>query len=476
MLLEELLGISNKRLKAIFEGKTLNEDSSSTDEEEQEKVDVISLDDITDDDFIIIDSGKFIILNQIAFTYVKFSDDENNKPTSSKTKIKTEHKRKKFKKEKPDKEKYKPSKSIEDGVRNETSEQNLMSVLELLELQARARAIRSQLALESSRKAQEEAKKQVETIVHDNDEDAVIVETQETEIIISSSDSENEASNDKTLEKTSEEKSLNEIVKNNENSNDSSSNLSLFSVYDAIDSAGKPRDKQNKGNEKTEKVKVIQNVVVNQNSDVTRNNDTAPESLEATDLREEKDNFNQKSSMAKECSHNSDLCRSDAHISDVHLADIPLPKVHSEELEKNKIKKVNTSSRKFRHKKHLHSHGKDSTDEDIETKRRCHKHRKIDQSIQDKKQTQYSATNGTENDMIKSKNSEELEEKCFGEEVTRRKKINKEVTGKKLKSSKKVEQLINKNEIKTSGGDAEDNNDSIVLNMDQFEMDCIHLD
>lgn len=60
MLLEELLGISNKRLKAIFDGKTLNEDSSSTDED-QDPIDVISLDDITDDDFILIDSGKFFI-------------------------------------------------------------------------------------------------------------------------------------------------------------------------------------------------------------------------------------------------------------------------------------------------------------------------------------------------------------------------------------------------------------------------------
>lgn len=60
MLLEELLGISNKRLKYIFNGQNLEEDSSSTDPEaEQQPIDVISLDDITDDDFIIdLDSGN----------------------------------------------------------------------------------------------------------------------------------------------------------------------------------------------------------------------------------------------------------------------------------------------------------------------------------------------------------------------------------------------------------------------------------
>lgn len=60
MLLEELLGISNKRLKYIFSGQNLDEDSSSTDpEEEKQPIDIISLDDISDDDFVIdIDSGS----------------------------------------------------------------------------------------------------------------------------------------------------------------------------------------------------------------------------------------------------------------------------------------------------------------------------------------------------------------------------------------------------------------------------------
>lgn len=59
MLLEELLGISNKRLKKIFNGEPQDDDSSSTEDEEVKPADVISLDDVTDDDFIIdLDSGK----------------------------------------------------------------------------------------------------------------------------------------------------------------------------------------------------------------------------------------------------------------------------------------------------------------------------------------------------------------------------------------------------------------------------------
>lgn len=62
MLLEELLGISNKRLKKIFNGQPQDDDSSSTEEENDKTADVISLDDITDDDFVIdLDSGIWYI-------------------------------------------------------------------------------------------------------------------------------------------------------------------------------------------------------------------------------------------------------------------------------------------------------------------------------------------------------------------------------------------------------------------------------
>lgn len=59
MLLEELLGISNKRLKKIFTGQPQDDDTSSTEDEEEQPLDVISLDDVTDDDFVIdLDAGK----------------------------------------------------------------------------------------------------------------------------------------------------------------------------------------------------------------------------------------------------------------------------------------------------------------------------------------------------------------------------------------------------------------------------------
>lgn len=59
LLLEELLGISNKRLKYILNGQPHDDESSSTDEEKE----VISLDDITDDDFVIdLDSGIYYLI------------------------------------------------------------------------------------------------------------------------------------------------------------------------------------------------------------------------------------------------------------------------------------------------------------------------------------------------------------------------------------------------------------------------------
>ncbi|CAH1175572.1 unnamed protein product [Phaedon cochleariae] len=175
-LLEELLGISDKRLKYIFTGQNLNEDSSSTDPEaEDEPIDLISLDDISDGDLVIdLDSDK---------------EKHKKQCKKHRTKIKEEHKRKKLKKEKPDKQKL--SKNAQNAPSNKTSEENLMSVLELLELQARARAIKSQLVLE---KQQEKEKHEIAgKDESDNDNDAVIVESPKNdEIIISSSDSDDD--------------------------------------------------------------------------------------------------------------------------------------------------------------------------------------------------------------------------------------------------------------------------------------------
>lgn len=76
-----------------------------------------------------------------------------------------------------------------DDKNSETNDKQLMSVLELLELQARARAIRSQIALENSRKTQEQETEQRVDI--SDAEDAIIIESPRNEqIIIASSDSE----------------------------------------------------------------------------------------------------------------------------------------------------------------------------------------------------------------------------------------------------------------------------------------------
>lgn len=91
---------------------------------------------------------------------------------------------------------------------NETTEKDkLMSVLELLELQARARAIRSQLDLETKVEKKEDSKINEPETKEDSDPEAVVIQSpKKDEIVISSSDSENEEENRKRqkTEETSE--------------------------------------------------------------------------------------------------------------------------------------------------------------------------------------------------------------------------------------------------------------------------------
>lgn len=163
MLLEELLGISNKRLKYIFNGQNPAEDSSSTNsEEDKPPVDIISLDDVSEDDFVIIDSDS------------------------------TGKKRDKFSNKKVKSEKLDKSKKSEP-----LNEDNLMSVLELLELQARARAIRSQLMLEANNKTTNDSASALESqkieSEDDDDDDSIIIEIPTNEeIVIDSSESDDD--------------------------------------------------------------------------------------------------------------------------------------------------------------------------------------------------------------------------------------------------------------------------------------------
>jgi hypothetical protein len=98
-------------------------------------------------------------------------------------KVKQESTVKKLKREKH-------QKKSNDEKEGPLQEENLMSVLELLELQARARAIRSQLMLEANKKTPQQTEIKAD---EDSDDDAVIIETpKHEEIVINSSDSENE--------------------------------------------------------------------------------------------------------------------------------------------------------------------------------------------------------------------------------------------------------------------------------------------
>ncbi|XP_066259259.1 DNA ligase 1 [Euwallacea similis] len=192
MLLEELLGISNKRLKYIFDGKTLEEESSTDDDQ---SVDIISLDDISDDDFVVIsDEG-----------------DNRQKRKHKRKKVKDEpgERTKKVKKEKLDKETAKEVRHLKDKInrgekptakeKEAIGEANLISVLELLELQARARLIKSQLELESKRKKEEkkkleEEKRKSQENGEEVDADEIIIEVpKDVEIVITSSESDIES-------------------------------------------------------------------------------------------------------------------------------------------------------------------------------------------------------------------------------------------------------------------------------------------
>lgn len=148
-----------------------------------------------------------------------FPDNEQAKPKKKKKgKIKEEPKEKRIKKEK---EKTKANKN-DDGIIDAASEEHLMSVLELLELQARARAIRSQLALENNRKAKEKEEGQVkENSGNKSDvEDAIIIESPKNEeIVITSSESETDEVNQKNNDKGSEENTDCNIVEDLDSNN-----------------------------------------------------------------------------------------------------------------------------------------------------------------------------------------------------------------------------------------------------------------
>jgi hypothetical protein len=269
MLLEELLGISNKRLKYIFNGQNLGEDSSSTDpEEEKQPIDIISLDDVSDDDFVI-------------------DVDSDQQKKKRHVKVKQESTVKKLKREKH-------QKKSNDEKEGPLQEENLMSVLELLELQARARAIRSQLMLEANKKAPQQTEIKAD---EDSDDDAVIIETpKHEEIVINSSDSENEQQKQKGTNS----------IENFELSNitDVQSQKKIKLIRDRIDKEIANNAAQNTENSNVE-VKEKETGVNATNDEVEINNDPIVENQEK-ETDEGNEASNKKSSQPEAESNNDE--------------------------------------------------------------------------------------------------------------------------------------------------------------------------
>ncbi|GLV45031.1 hypothetical protein CBL_14396 [Carabus blaptoides fortunei] len=150
LLLEELLGISNKRLRLILAGEHLDVNSSSSESEIETKPDdIISLDDITESSEICISDDNCM---EIQLSERERLEMEIERPKTDK--LKSCHRSinkvliKKENDPKPRK-KHRRKTIIKKEKKSETNADNpVMNVLNLLELQARARAIRSQLANE----------------------------------------------------------------------------------------------------------------------------------------------------------------------------------------------------------------------------------------------------------------------------------------------------------------------------------------
>ncbi|KAK4881679.1 hypothetical protein RN001_004998 [Aquatica leii] len=191
MLLEELLGISNKRLQYIFKGENADRETSSSesDDEEKEAIDVISLDDISDDDddfdLCLASTSQNDSSKGRIGKFRKLDINQQQRKPINKNEIKTTIK----------KEKKTRKLDLKKGIqnKNETEEDRLMNVLELLELQARARAIRSQLAIENehNKNAAAESTKEVKK-ENDSDSDAIIIDSPQRNEIVITSESEGE--------------------------------------------------------------------------------------------------------------------------------------------------------------------------------------------------------------------------------------------------------------------------------------------
>lgn len=129
-LVEESMALSKKRIVSILNGNSYTSSSEDSDEEEAngpQVIDTISLDGISDNSDIFC-----------------FDDLPEAQPSTDKSDKKCKRKIKKT-----HKQKLLEIKKIPQSLRT-VAEEKAMTALELLELQARARAIKSQLALETT--------------------------------------------------------------------------------------------------------------------------------------------------------------------------------------------------------------------------------------------------------------------------------------------------------------------------------------
>lgn len=153
LLLEELLGISKERLRNILAAENLDYDSSTSSESAEEKktddIEIISLDDITSDSEIFISDDNCMEIRlseteRLELEGVKSSNKKCKQRKQKKVVVKKED-------DKDQRKRKRKTKSKELKKEPETvagNKEPVVNVLNLLELQARARAIRSQLANE----------------------------------------------------------------------------------------------------------------------------------------------------------------------------------------------------------------------------------------------------------------------------------------------------------------------------------------
>ncbi|XP_004924188.1 uncharacterized protein LOC101735496 [Bombyx mori] len=154
---EELLGISSKRLLAILDGAEPPSDTESSSRSPSPQLETISLDSISSDEEIL-------------------NEDQHKKK-------KHKHHRKNSKLRLKDRKKHKGKKS--EDVEQSAASRAGLTVLELLELQARARAIRAQLQQERETMEHVETS---QTVCNSSDNEVEIKEEPPEVLVISSED------------------------------------------------------------------------------------------------------------------------------------------------------------------------------------------------------------------------------------------------------------------------------------------------